>query len=202
MDLPCITGEIITVDDSISGAWCIVHVSDVSRALMNFLCWFHTKPLDLIVFKIIKNRINNSNQLARHTTLRSNLLKKVRFRFTLISLSIPLPYCVTARKKILVILPEAQVAGGRWHMTYVSLNEVTWCMVVWCALHTPRRQKFDMAPAMSAPLSTPLPIFSISYDNLLILWQVWDCLSVIIAHLILCMWWTLFAIFFFSSAPG
>ena len=133
MDLPCITGEIITVDDSISGPWCIVHVFDVSRASMNFLCWFHTKPLDLTVFKIIKNRINNSNQLARYTTLRSNLLKKVRFIFTLISLSVTLPYRVTARKKILVILPEAQGQVAYDICVFEWSDMVHGCMV--CTAH-------------------------------------------------------------------
>ena len=45
----------------------------------------------------------------------------------------------------------------RMHMTYMALHEVTWCMVVCCTQNAPRRQQFyDVAPAMSALLSTTI----------------------------------------------
>ena len=36
------------------------------------------------------------------------------------------------------------------HLTYVALHEVTWCMFVWRAQNTLRRQQFHVAPAMPA----------------------------------------------------
>ena len=42
------------------------------------------------------------------------------------------------------------------HMTYVALHEVTWCMIVWCTQNEPKWQQLHVAPAMPAPLSTPL----------------------------------------------
>ena len=36
------------------------------------------------------------------------------------------------------------------HLTYVALHEVTWSMFVRCTQNAPRRQKFYVAPAMSA----------------------------------------------------
>ena len=39
----------------------------------------------------------------------------------------------------------------RVHRMYVALHEVTWCMVVaWCTQNAPRRQRFHVAPAVSA----------------------------------------------------
>ena len=34
------------------------------------------------------------------------------------------------------------------HLTYVTLHEVIWCMVVWCTQNAPRWQQFHVAPAM------------------------------------------------------
>ena len=54
---------------------------------------------------------------------------------TLISVSVPPPCYRSSTQKSPVILPKVQVAGyseTRIHLTYVTLHEVTWCIVVWC----------------------------------------------------------------------
>ena len=39
------------------------------------------------------------------------------------------------------------------HLTYVALHEVKWLMSVWCTQNAPRRQQFQVSPAMIIPQS-------------------------------------------------